>query len=198
MRAGRWTVAVLCGAMLTAACSGGDEDKGDTSASATSTTNADGTTVPGTTVQVGDPIVVAMTAKGKGASTVRLTVTAVKTGSIKDLSDFQLTPEAKSSTVYYVDVSVANLGKGDLGGTQLTLYGKVSDTLVVQPVRFGSTFAKCNDQPLPTPFGKGKKAKDCLVMLAPKHGQISQVQWRGPGDEAPISWDVAGSQGGTE
>lgn len=192
MQAGRWTAVALIAAMLTVGCGGGD-DEGATAPTGAPTTNADGTTVAGTTVAVGDPVVVVMAADAKHSSPVRLTVTAVKKGSIKDLREFELNAAAMSSNVFYVDVTIANLGDGDLGGAVLTLYGQVSDTLVVQPVRFGSTFATCDDQPLPKPFGEGRKAHDCLVLLAPKHGQVSQVQWRGPDDEAPIGWDVAGS-----
>ena len=41
----------------------------------------------------------------------------------------------------------------------LALFGKVSDTLVVRPVTFGSTFAKCNYGPLPAKFGRAPRPR---------------------------------------
>jgi hypothetical protein len=82
------------------------------------------------------------------------------------------------------------VGHGDVGGEWLKLYGKVGDSLVVQPVVFGSTFGKCDYRPLPKPFGHGKRTTFCMAMLAPKPDEISDVEWRFAGDEAPISWTI--------
>jgi hypothetical protein len=116
----------------------------------------------------------------------------VQKGSAKDLAEFDLNKAARESGVYYVRATVRNVGHGDLGGAFVKLYAKVSDTLVVQPVIFGSTFAKCNYEPLPKPFGAGKHADVCMVMLAPEHGTVSTVEWRFTGhasDQPPISWE---------
>ena len=75
-------------------------------------------------------------------------------------------------------------------GKLVTLFGKVCDSSVVPPVMFGSTFAVCNYGPLPKKFTKGEGAKGCMVMLAPKHGKISEVQWRPVDDAEPITWTV--------
>ena len=190
MRARRRTAVVLSGLLLIAGCSGGGSS-GETSPSDTATTNSDGTTKAGTTLTIGDPAVVSFSPAKGAASKVRLTVTSVKKGSTKDLKQFQLNPEAKASSVYYVKVALKNVGNHDIGGSPVVLYGKVSQSLVVQPVQFGSTFAKCSGGPLPKPFGHGKKAAECLVMLAPHRGTISEIQWR-MDTEAPIVWTVPG------
>jgi hypothetical protein len=116
-------------------------------------------------------------------------VTKVARGSIKDLSQFPLSDAARSSSVYYVSISVRNVGRGDLGGKRLSLFGKVSDSLVIPAVTLNSPFELCNNPPLPRPFKKDARAHVCLLMLAPKHGTISQVQWR-QGAAEPISWRV--------
>ena len=71
------------------------------------------------------------------------------------------------------------------------LYGKVSDTLVVPPVMFGSTFAECNYQPLAKKFTKGKKAKVCMVMLAPEQGHDQRGPVARADDAEPISWPAS-------
>jgi hypothetical protein len=166
MRFGPIAVLALAGAMLVG-CGGHD---GDTSEpTATATTADDGTTLPGTELSLS------------------VAVNSVKQGKIKDLSQFDLSPADKASTLYYVKAVVTNEGRADLAGEFVPLYGKVSDSLIVQPVVFGSTFKACNYQPLPKKFVKGKKAPLCVVLLVPKHGTVSAIEWRGD-DEAPISW----------
>ena len=85
---------------------------------------------------------------------------------------------------------MTNLGPDNLSGKKITLYGKVSDDLVVPPVVFGSSFPTCDYTPLPPKFKKNKTAKGCMVMLAPKHGKISEIQWRPADNSEPISWKV--------
>jgi hypothetical protein len=178
----------LCGAMLSA-CSGGD----DSPEPAPTSSAAGGLTAPGTSLGIDDAATVDFTAGAKRQSKVKVTVTRVQHGSVKDLGDFDLDNAARQSGVYYVRAAVRNVGHGDLGGSFVKLYAKVSDTLVVQPVIFGSTFGKCDYKPLPKPFGRGKRADLCMVMLAPRHGAISAVEWRFGGDQVdqePISWEL--------
>jgi hypothetical protein len=184
-------VAILMLGGLLAGCIGGGDDAPEAEPT---TTAADGLTAPGTDLRVDDAAVVDFAA-GKGReSKIRLTVTRVQDGSVKDLSDFDLNGSARKSGVYYVRASVRNVGHGDVGGAFVTLYGRVSDSLVVRPVIFGSTFGKCDYKPLPKPFGSGKRADVCMVLLAPRHGTVSAVEWRFTGkraDAQPISWELS-------
>jgi hypothetical protein len=182
--AGVLAVAALSGFGV-AGCSG--DDSSDPPAP---TTDANGLTAPGTSLGLGDAATVDFKA-GKHESEIKVTVNHVQKRSVKDLSEFQLKNAARQSGVYYVRASVRNSGSGDLGGAFVKLYAKVSDTLVVQPVIFGSTFGKCDYRPLPKPFKAGKRADVCMVMLAPKHGTVSAVQWRFAGDQAPITWELS-------
>lgn len=148
-------------------------------------------TPPGTKLTEGKPAVVRFTANPKHDSLVKLTVTKVKQGTIKDLAaQFELDDQARRSSVYYVSASVKNVGKGELGGQPITLYGQVSEKLVVPPVILKSTFKRCDYQPLPEKFGPGKRANVCIVLLAPRHGKVTSVQWRPADNSEPISWAV--------
>jgi hypothetical protein len=171
-------------------CSGGSDDDTEPTATTEATTNSDGTTVAGTELKVGDTAVVPFEADKEKTSQIKLEVSDVEKGKIADLDRFELNTKAKKSTVYYVHTKVRNLGPESLSGKQVTLYGKVSDDMVVPPVVFGSTFPQCDYEPLPKKFKKDKVAKGCQVMLAPKHGKISEVQWRPADNSEPISWSV--------
>jgi hypothetical protein len=177
--------------MLLGGCSGGDGDgSGTADSSAPATTAADGTTLPGTKLGLGESAVVRFAPDAKHDSTIDLVVDSVREGTIRDLDEFTLTAAAKSSTVYYVKLSVENLGRDDLAGEFVPVYGKVSESLVVQPVTFGATFGKCDYKPLPKKFTKGKRTSTCVVLMAPKHGTVSTIEWRGPDGVEPISWSI--------
>jgi hypothetical protein len=175
----------MCGLAM-AGCGGGDDSSPPPEP--TSDT-AGGLTAPGTNLSVGDTATVTFKA-GKRQSKIKVRVVGVQTGRVKDLREFDLNNAARQSGVYYVRAAVRNVGHGDLGGAFVKLYAKVSDTLIVQPVLFGSSFGKCNYQPLPKPFKTGKRADVCMVMLAPRHGSVAAIEWRS-GSEPPISWELS-------
>lgn len=196
------TAAAVCALTLTG-CSGmGDDEAAPTTSAATSADSPDASTPaataeidgratpPGTKLKLGKSAVVRFTANPKHDSLIKLTVTTVKQGQIKDLDQFRLDDQTKRSSVYYVSASVKNVGKGDLGGQPIPLYGQVSNDLVVPPVVLGSTFKRCDYQPLPKKFERGKRADVCIVLLAPRHGKVSSVQWRPADNSDPIIWKV--------
>lgn len=213
------TVAGLaCLGVLVAGCSGsGDTDSaGDasdsapTSAATTSTGQSSstpsptksssptptmqwekGTTKPGTTMAVGKKAEVRFKTGPKHNSLVAITVDKVRRGDLKDLSEFKVPEKVQRSSIYYVNVTVKNVGNGDLSGEQVKLYGKVSKNTVVQPATFTGGFKKCTNEELPKKFTKGEKAETCLVFFAPHHGKISEIQWRFDKDDLPpVSWRV--------
>jgi hypothetical protein len=182
-------VLAVCAGLV--GCGGGDDDSNTEPDPSSGLVG--GVTAPGTALRLGEAATVAL-AHGGRRSNVEITVEKVQHGAVKDLREFDLNAAARKSGVYYVRASVRNLGNGSAGGAFVTLYGRVSDTLVVQPVIFGSTFGKCDYKPLPKPFGPGKRADVCLVMLAPSNGTISAVEWRFAGqraDDPPISWELS-------
>ena len=171
-----------------AACGGGDDAADEaTTPSASPPTVSAGLTPPGETLDIGDSATVVFAPDPMHESRLRLTVTGLSKGKVSDLEQFSLDAETKQSGVYYVRATARNVGRGDLSGQLLTLFGRVTEELVVRPVEFGSPFPPCNYQPFPQKFTTGHKTSVCMVMLAPDHGTITEVQWRTP-DEEPIAW----------
>jgi hypothetical protein len=187
-------LALVLSGVLVAGCTGGG--KATPKATATippttaSTTSADRTTAPGTVLKPGQRAVVRWRAGKAHDSVIALTVTGVRRGSIADLGQYRLGRAARASTLYYVYSVVRNTGSGNLSGRRLPLFGKVSPRLVVPPVRFRLPFHRCDYQPLPVHFAKGARARVCMVMLAPRHGSVSSVEWRSPRLPQPVSWRV--------
>ncbi len=186
-------LAIVLSGVLVAGCTGGDKATpkaaSTTPPTTASTTSTDGT-APGTVLKLGQRAVVRWRAGKAHDSVIALSVTGVRRGSIADLSQYKLGQAARASTLYYVYSVVRNTGSGNLSGRRLPLYGKVSPHLVVPPVRFKLPFHRCDYQPLPAHFAKGARARVCMVMLAPRHGSISSVEWRSPRLPEPVSWRV--------
>jgi hypothetical protein len=185
-------VVLLTGALV-AGCSGDKPTTSSASSPSTARTAAASkgpaaTAKAGTVVKLGQPAVVRWHAGVAHDSLVAITVTGVKRGAIADLDQFALNRAAHTSNVYYVFVVVRNVGTGNLSKRHLSLYGKVTPHLVVPPVRFTLPFPRCDDRPLPAHFTRNARARVCLVMLAPRHGTISSVQWRSHRLPQPVSW----------
>lgn len=195
-------VTAVCAIALTG-CTPGDADNDATNPTDSTSSSVDSTrgsttpppvderaTAPGTKLKLAESAVVRFAANPKHDSLIKLTVTDVEQGKIKDLAQFRLDDETKRSNVYYVSATVKKVGKADLGGQPISLYGQVSEDLVVPPVVFGSTFKRCNYQPLPEKFDRGERADVCIVLLAPGHGEVTSVQWRAADNSDPIIWKV--------
>lgn len=195
-RAAEALIAVAASIALTGGCnsaaSRSDNDAVASTLAGTPSPTADagGTTPPGTTLRLDEPAAVRFTPDRSHRSVLRLRVDKVTRGKIGDLKQFTLDPAALTSSVYYVEAQVANVGAGDLSNAEVPLFGRVSDKLVVPAVKFGSTYERCDDQPLPARFHAGDRARLCMVMLAPHHGKISEIQWRPTNGSDPISWRV--------
>jgi hypothetical protein len=187
---GRLGAAVLAaGLLVTTSCTGDDGG----SAAPTPRPSAPQTSASPTPTQVdlelGEPASFRLSGRGGEASRVRLVVTDVEQGKIKDLSQFRLDSETRKSTPYYADVQVTNEGSGDLSGTQLTLWALDSDSTVRPPAEVVGAFSKCQNDPLPRKFTKGESAGTCLLYLLPEGVTLQAVQYR-TSDIAPYSWTV--------
>jgi hypothetical protein len=147
-----------------------------------------GTTAPGTRLPLRAQAIVRFRASRRHNSLIALRVNRVRTGRLKDLALFKLTPALRRSSIYYVHATVRNIGKGNLSGQKLVLYGQVSDTLVVPPNVLTLSFKPCNYRPLPAHFTHGKVASVCMVMMPARHRKITAVQWRPADGSGAISW----------
>jgi hypothetical protein len=140
-------------------------------------------------LELGEPATFRLDGRGDESSRVRLSVTGVSEGKIKDLSQFRLDRQTRRSTPYYATVRLTNRGSGDLSGTQVTLWALDSDGTVRPPAEVVGAFRKCQNDPLPRKFTKGESARTCLLYLLPQGSNLEAVQYR-TSDLAPYSWTV--------
>jgi len=118
-----------------------------------------------------------------------LTVDSATKGKLSDLSGFNLTdPYQRKANYYYVRVSVKNLGKKQLGGVAVPLWGISGENTLLPPVRFTSAFAACPTEPLPAGFAPGDRFQTCLVFLSPDKGSLEGVSYRPTPTSTPIEW----------
>jgi hypothetical protein len=187
---GRLGVAVLAvGLLATTSCTGRDRGSAAPATRPSAQATSASPTPEQVELEVGEPASFRLRGTDGESSRVRLTVTGVTEGKIKDLSQFQLDRETRRSTPYYADVRVTNQGSGDLSGTQVTLWALDSGGTVRPPAEVVGAFRKCQTEPLPRRFTEGESARTCLLYLLPEGTSLQAVQYR-TGDLAPYSWTV--------
>lgn len=145
-------------------------------------------TEPGTKLRFGQSGVVAFEANSRKGSVLSLRVDSVQTGSIADLSAYQLDAAIKRSRPYYARVSVRNIGTGDLGGSEVPLLAVDSRNALVQPSSFTNSFTRCPSTRLPATFGPGQSLRTCLVYLVPADGTLTAMSYRPLQAFEPITW----------
>ena len=118
----------------------------------------------------------------------QMTVTAAAQGSIDDLSSYVLDDRTKASTPYYVNVSVKNVGDGDVGQTPIPLWAVDRSNTLIQASSFTNSFTRCPSTPLPTTFAPNATIDACLVYLVPDHGTLTGLSFRPLQAVAPIVW----------
>jgi hypothetical protein len=195
-------------------CSGGDQPAATPSTSASASASAtesptaevsvpDGVSVTaqGTDLSFGDSAVVVFEPDQKRSTLLELTVTDAREGSIDDFKGFILDDKYKrEASYYYVDVTVENVGEGDVGGTPVPLWGVSGDNTLLPPVNFTTRFKKCASTPLPEKFEAGDTVDTCLVYLSPDHGSLEAVSFRPDQAFDPIQWtgDIKPAQDDTK
>jgi len=143
----------------------------------------------GTELKFGEPATVAYLPNPQRKSILELTVVSARPGKIADLSSYALDNRTKASSVYYVNVSVKNVGTGDVGRSPIPLFLVDNRNTLLQPSSFRSvTFKKCPSLPLPTTFGPNASMSTCMVFLAPDHGTMAAISFRPDQAKAPILW----------
>ncbi len=210
-------LAVLAGAavLLLGACSGPSDGSGDDSGDSSPSTGGsassptpvatddptDGFPPPylpvpdgvvltdqGSELGVGESAVVAWKpAKGE-VGVVDLTVRKLQRAPIEALADWQLDEAGQKSSLFYVTVSVKNVGEQDLAGLRIPLYAASGPTTLVEANAFKTEFKPCRSPALPEPFEAGDRTTACLVYLVPAHGRLTSVTFRPSADFNPITW----------
>jgi hypothetical protein len=145
---------------------------------------------PGTQVKQGESAKVLFVVNDKRKGLLLLSVDSVRTGSTSDLANFILDPKAKSSTPYYVDVTVTNLGGGHIGGVPVPLYGVSGQTTLLPPADLMGSFKPCQADRIPRHLGKGRSFSTCLMFFSPRHGELTAVEFQYASDVEPVTWIV--------
>lgn len=191
-------VALTAAAGLVLASCGTGDTAGDPAASTSPTpTSTVGVptsvtlTEPGSGVSFGDPAVVIFEPDQMRGTVLELTVKKATKGTTKDLSGFILDDYTKSATPYYVDVTVTNVGEGDVGAAPVPLWGVDGENTLLPAASFTTSFGKCASDPLPKTFETGDSMDTCLVYLSPEKGTLEGVSFRPDQEFNPIQWTGA-------
>ncbi len=144
-------------------------------------------TAPGTNLSFGDTATVVFEPTKNSGTVLKLTVKSARRGKLSDFKAFTLDDAYKRKAhYYYVDVTVKNVGEGDVGGVPVPLWGVNGDNVLLPAVSFTTTFKKCPSKPLPKKFGPGDKVSTCLVYLSPDKGSLEAVSYRPSQEFNPI------------
>jgi hypothetical protein len=190
----------LSSLLVLTGCSGGDDAEQDPQSDATSPAEGTesptdeetgGPTEPGTELELQESAVFEWQPnQNKDASTVELSVNSIDKGTQKDLRAIEVNPEPKKPQLYYVRITLENLGGGDLGGhspISLPLYVNDGSSVLVRPAELLLEFKPCQLQKLPKKFPEGTSADLCLVYLLDGR-QLSDVSLVPDLEEDPITW----------
>ncbi len=200
----RVVATVAAGVLLLGGCtgSGDDSDAGSGSSEQPGTATEDGSAGPspylpvpdgvvltdqGSELGVGETGVLAWEKKG-GVAVLGVTLRKLQRAPIKALADWQLDAAGRTSSLFYVTVTVENLGEADLAGTRIPLYVADDDNSLYESNAFKTEFKPCPSPALPESFPTGEKTTACLVYLVPDHGQLTSVTFRPNAKFNPITW----------
>jgi hypothetical protein len=145
-------------------------------------------TKAGTQLKFGEKATVAYEPNSERNTVLEMTVNSATQGTIADLSTYVLDDRTKASTPYYVNVSVKNVGDGDVGQTPIPLWAVDDANTLIQASSFTNAFTKCPSTPLPTTFAPNATVTACLVYLVPDQGKLTGLSFRPLQAVAPIVW----------
>jgi hypothetical protein len=195
-------VAVTAGLVLSGCSGGNEEPESDESpsvsndASASESPTADVSvpegvevTAQGSDLEFGDSAVVAFEPDQQRSTLLGLTVKGARKGRLEDFKGFILDdPYKRKANYYYVNVTVENVGEGDVGGTPVPLWGVNGENTLLPAVNFTTDFKQCASTPLPKKFEAGDTIDTCLVYLSPDEGTLEAVSFRPDQAFDPIEW----------
>jgi hypothetical protein len=195
-RTTRTAALTIAAGLVLASCGGDGEETAEeptvtTSPSPSSTVNVPTTvelTEVGADLAFGDTATVIHEPDQKNGTVLELTVEKAVEGTTDDFSGFVLDDYTRSATPYYVDVTVTNVGEGDVGGAAVPLWGVDEQNTLLPPASFTTTFRKCPSEKLPKKFGPEASFSTCLVFLAPDKGTMRAVSFRPNQEFDPIEW----------
>lgn len=189
-------VVTMAGLAL-AGCSSGKPESGSSPSASGSPSPSTTVSIPpgqqltqqGTNLSFGDSATVVFEATKQAGTVLKITVPGARQGTLADFRSFTLDdPYKRQANYYYVNVSVENVGDGDVGGVPVPLWGVNGDNTLLPAVNFTTDFTKCPSKPFPAKFGPGAKLNTCLVYLSPNKGSLDAVSYRPSQEYNPITW----------
>jgi hypothetical protein len=166
-------VTTLAMALALAGCGAEDEPRSDV---------PDGFDVPrgvkithgGAKRRVGQKATVVYHIEQRAASAVTVQVTQIVTGTLSDFEFFNLPESVRSSTPFYVHVTVRNEGPSGLGGVALPIFARTSKR-VFPPNELVGKFPPCPNAALPATFLPDASTAICLVFLVPEGEKLKSI-----------------------
>ncbi len=146
-------------------------------------------TQPGTELELGERGSAIYSPDGDRTSVLAVTITAVRTGSAEDFTNFALSKAEQRSSIYYVDAALRNAGEQALGGAAVPLYAVDRSGASVPPTNLVGRFKPCaGGGVLPPGFEPTARTRTCLLYLLPRGSRPVAVQM---GDaDGEIAWSV--------
>jgi hypothetical protein len=146
---------------------------------ADSDSGAGAVTAAGSTLKIGQAATIAYDDASKHLkSTITVAPTKIEKGSIDDFKNINLDADQKTATPYYAQITVRNIGKTDLTGTDPAGYiDGVDDRGQRQnEIIFFGDFERCDGSD-PKSLKPGESYDTCLTYLIPKGGSIVGMRW---------------------
>jgi hypothetical protein len=145
-------------------------------------------TDPGSELGLGEHATVAWRPRQGQIGVLDVVVRKLVKASMKDLEDWQLDAAGLSSALYYVTVTVANVGDLDLSDRRVPLYAFDGAGTPVESSAFKTDFDPCPSLAMPDGFVTREKTTLCQAYLVPEHGDLKAVGFRPTDDFNPITW----------
>ena len=145
-------------------------------------------TDPGSELGLGEKATVAWRPRQGEVGVLDVKVRKLVHADIKALEEWRLDAAERSSALYYVTVTVANVGDADLSGGRIPLYVLDGAGALVESSSFKTDFDPCPSPAMPEGFLTGEKTTVCQAYLVPKRGDLKAVSFRANEDFNPITW----------
>lgn len=146
-------------------------------------------TAPGTKLKFGQAATVPYQPNQKRSTVLRLKVTSVTHAPLSLLNGYVLDARTRASALYFVRVNVLNVGKGDVGRTDIPLWAVNEHNTLIHASGFLNTFQRCPSRSFPQSFAPTDKLfQVCLMYLIPDHGHLTAVSFRPLQTFAGIEW----------